>query len=59
MLSKEDIATIKKLLEPIEDKIDSLILETKAIHVIIERQDRDFTQRIEQLEEEVGISSSS
>mgnify|MGYP001610405255 FL=1 len=59
MLTKDDLAKIKVLLEPIEDKIDGLILETKAIHMIIERQDEDFRQRIERLEEDAGIISSS
>lgn len=58
MLTKDDIAKIKGLLEPIEDKIDGLILETKAIHMIIEHQDKDLRQRIERLEEDAGIASS-
>ena len=58
MLTKDDLANIKELLKPLENKIDSLILETKAIHVIIERQEQEFRQRIERLEEDAGIVSS-
>lgn len=63
---EDNVRSIDKRLTSVEDKIDKMAagikdlkLETKAIHMIIERQDKDFRQRIERLEENAGISSPS
>ena len=41
------------------DEVKSLKLETEGIHLILERQEDNFRQRIERLEEDAGIISSS
>ena len=58
MLSKSDLEKIKQIVKPIEEKIDrvasdvkDLKLETKGIHLILERQEKDFGERIERLEQ--------
>ena len=70
MLTNDDLKKIKGVvkdtIKPLEQKVDKiskdvedLTLEAKAIHKIIETQGAELEKRIENLEEEVGISQSS
>lgn len=67
MLTKDDLKQIKNIVQDtiqplgreidnLEGKVDDLILETKAIHEIIETQSKEHEQRIERLEEHAGIN---
>jgi hypothetical protein len=56
MLTKDDLKQIKQLLDPIEQKIDDVRLETQAIHQVIKTQSSDFDDRIERLEQRAGVA---
>lgn len=56
---KLDVADLKTDVADLKIEVADIKLETKGIHVILERHEDDFRQRIERLEEDAGIASSS
>lgn len=41
----------------LSDKVVGLAIETKGIHLILERQEKDIGERIDRLEEQAGINN--
>lgn len=50
------LGSVEKKVDKLTGDVTYLKIETKAIHHLIETQDKDFRERIEKLEEYTGIT---
>jgi len=52
-----DVSELKLDVADLKTDVADIKLETKGIHVILERQERDLGGRIDRLEEQAGINN--